>query len=95
MKMKEVQVPRDPARCWKSYLPQCDEACGLLAKMQAAARERFSTGPPLHDCLFVAKRTTKKLLRASCQRQLPALQMLISWLDPRAFRHTSRTRPST
>ena len=55
MKMKEVQVPRDPARCWKSYLLQCDEACGLLAKMQAAARERFSTGPPLHDCLIVAK----------------------------------------
>ena len=54
-KMKEVQVPRDPARCWKSYLLQCDEACGLLAKMQAAARERFSTGPPLHDGLFVAK----------------------------------------
>ena len=54
-KTMEIEVSRDPARCWKSYLLQNDEACGLLAKIATAARESFSIGPPLHDCLFVSK----------------------------------------
>ena len=54
-KYKIVTVPRDPAKCWKSFLLQQDEALGLLSKMRAATALRLQTGPPLHDCLFVEK----------------------------------------
>ena len=52
---KEIEAPRDPARCWKSYLLQSDEAKGLLAKITEAQRQRLSIGPPLHDGLFVQR----------------------------------------
>ena len=53
--MKCVEVVRDPAKCWKSYLLQHHEVLGLLAKMDVAARFGVSCGPPLHDCLFVER----------------------------------------
>ena len=52
-KTKEIEVPRDPARCWKSYLLQNDEVRGLLAKIAVASNRFVPRGPPLHDCLFV------------------------------------------
>ena len=52
-KSKEIEVPRDPARCWKSYLLQNDEVRGLIAKIGVAASRFVPRGPPLHDCLFV------------------------------------------
>jgi hypothetical protein len=52
---KSVEVQRDAARCWKSYLLQQHEFLGLQAKMRVATRFGTSCGPPLHDCLFVEK----------------------------------------
>ena len=64
-KFKLIEVARDPARCWKSYLLQHDEARGLLAKMQTAARLRIPIGPPLHDCLFVSKELDEEAVAAA------------------------------
>ena len=64
-KLQEADVPRDPERCWKSYLLQHDEALGLLAKVQTAARLHIQMGPPLHDCLFVSKSVDEETVAAT------------------------------
>jgi len=64
-KFEAIEVPRDASSCWKSYLLQHDEARGLLAKMQTAARLRIQMGPPLHDCLFVSKSIDEETVAAT------------------------------
>ena len=54
-KNKEIEVPRDPASCWKSYLLQSDEVRGLLAKIGVAASRFIPRGPPLHDCSLIIR----------------------------------------
>ena len=54
-KKKEIELPRDAARCWQSYLLQNDEVKCLFSKIEVASRHSIATGPPLHDCLFVEK----------------------------------------
>ena len=71
-KFEEVEVPRDPERCWKSYLLQHDEARGLLAKMQTAARLHIQMGPPLHDCLFVSKSVDEETVAATMSQAVAA-----------------------
>ena len=54
-KKRAITVQRDPRRTWKSYFLQQGEVKGLFAKMTVAEQFGADVGPPLHDCLFVAR----------------------------------------